>query len=96
MLAFYTKQYSIACLGYIAFYLFLAESKKRAMAFGLAALAAFIVAIIFVPYTLPYYFDNTFFAVQSVSKIAFSYAHLITQFKEYTLTYIPLLIILAA
>ena len=96
ILAFYTKQYFIACLGYIAFYLLLAESKKRAMVFGLAALAAFIVAMIFISYTSPYYFDNTFFAVQSVSKIASSYAHLITQFKEYTLTYIPLLIILAA
>ena len=96
ILAFYTKQYFIACLGYIAFYLFLAESKKRAMVFGLAALAAFIVAMIFISYTSPYYFDNTFFAVQSVSKIASSYAHLITQFEEYTLTYLPLLIILAA
>ena len=96
ILAFYTKQYFIACLGYIALYLFLAESKKRAMAFGLAALAAFIVAMIFVSYTSPYYFDNTFFAVQSVSKLASSYAHLITQFREYTLTYLPLLVILAA
>ncbi|MEZ7991640.1 MAG: hypothetical protein QMC31_07335, partial [Halioglobus sp.] len=96
ILAFYTKQYFIACLGYIAFYLFLAESKKRAMAFGLAALAAFIVAMIFVSYTSPYYFDNTFFAVQSVSKLASSYAHLVTQFREYTLTYLPLLVILAA
>ena len=96
ILAFYTKQYFIACLGYIAFYLFLAESKKRAMAFGLASLTAFIVAMIFVSYTSPYYFDNTFFAVQSVSKLASSYAHLVTQFREYTLTYLPLLIILAA
>ena len=70
ILAFYTKQYFIACLGYVALYLFLAESKKHAICFGLAALAAFIVVLALVCYTSPYYLEDTFFAVQSGSKLA--------------------------
>jgi hypothetical protein len=50
ILAFYTKQYFIACLGYVAFYLFIAEAKKRAVYFGLAVLATFIALMIFVSY----------------------------------------------
>ena len=96
ILAFYTKQYFIACLGYVALYLFIAESKKRAVFFGLTALATFIVVMIFVFYISPYYFDDTFFAVQSAAKFTSSYEHLITQLKEYALIYLPLLIVLVA
>jgi hypothetical protein len=96
ILAFYTKQYFIACLGYVAFYLFIAESKKRAVFFGLAALATFIALMIFVSYISPYYFDDTFFAVKSSAKLASSYKHLVTQLSGYTLIYLPLLIFLAA
>ena len=96
ILAFYTKQYFIACLGYVAFYLFIAESKKRAVSFGLAVLAIFIALMIFVSYIPPYYFDDTFFAVKSGAKLASSYTHLVTQLRGYTLIYLPLLVFLAA
>ena len=95
ILAFYTKQYFIACLGYVALYLFLAESKKRAIYFGFTALASFTLLLVLVCYTSPYYLENTFFAVQSSSKLATSDRHVITQLREYIQIYLPLLIILA-
>jgi hypothetical protein len=96
ILAFYTKQYFIACLGYVAFYLFIAESKKRAVSFGLAALATFIALMVFVSYISPYYFDNTFFAVKSGAKLTSSDTHLVTQLRGYTLIYLPLFVVLTA
>ena len=61
VLAFYTKQYFVACLGYVALYLFLAESKKRAVYFSLAAFTTFIAVLALVCYTSPYYLEDTFF-----------------------------------
>lgn len=95
VLAFYTKQYFIACLGYVALYMFLGESKKRAIYFGLSCLTVFILVLTLVQYTSPYYLDDTFFAVQSGAKIASSDEKVIEQLKEFSQIYFPLLIILA-
>ena len=95
LLAFYTKQYFIASLGYVALYLFLAESKKRAIYFGLAALAAFIVVLALVSYSSPYYLEATVYAVQSSAKKAASDDHLISQVREFVQIYLPLLFILS-
>lgn len=93
ILAFFTKQYFIASLGYVALYLFLAESKKHGVYFGLAALAALIVALALVCYLLPFYLQNTFFAVGLSAKSASSDKIVIPQFGEYANIYLPLLAI---
>lgn len=94
VLAFFTKQYFIACIGYVALYLFLAASKKRAIYFGITALAIFVMALAVVSYTSPYYLEDTFFAVQSGAEFASSDDQVILQFKEYSQIYLPLLVIL--
>jgi 4-amino-4-deoxy-L-arabinose transferase-like glycosyltransferase len=95
ILAFYTKQYFVASLGYVALYIFLGDSKKRAIYFGFASLAVFIPVLFLVHYTSPYYLEDTFFAVQSSAKLAASGGKVIEQLKEYVLIYFPLFIILA-
>ncbi len=95
ILAFYTKQYFIACLGYVALYLFIAQSKKRAICFGFAAFSAFIVILVLVSYTSPYYLEDTFFAVQSSAELVSSDGQVLTQFWEFTKIYLPLLLILS-
>jgi 4-amino-4-deoxy-L-arabinose transferase-like glycosyltransferase len=95
ILAFYTKQYFVACLGYVSLYMFLADSKKRAIYFGLTAAAAFIVVLALVCYISPFYLEDTFFAVQSSAKLAASNEFVITQTMEYIQIYLPLLMILA-
>jgi hypothetical protein len=94
LLAFYTKQYFIACLGYVALYLFLADSRKRAIYFSLAALAAFIAVLAIVTYTSPYYLEATVFAVQSSAGKVASDEHLMTQVREFVQIYLPLMVIL--
>lgn len=95
ILGFYTKQYFVASLGYVALYIFLGESKKRAIYFGFASLAVFIPVLFLVHYTSPYYLEATFFAVQSGAKLADSGGKVIEQLKEYVLIYFPIFIILA-
>lgn len=94
LLAFYTKQYFIACLGYVALYLFLAESMKRAIFFSLSALAAFFVTLVLVTYTSPYYLEATVFAVQSSASTVSSDEHLMTQLWEFVQIYLPLMVVL--
>ena len=94
VLAFYTKQYFVACLGYVALYIFLAVSKKRAVYFGVAATAMFIATLAVVCYTSPYYLEATFFAVRGGYRMAASEEHIFTQLQEYAQIYLPLLLAL--
>ncbi len=96
ILAYLTKQYFLACLGYVALYLFLAESKKRAIYFSLAAFLALIIVLAIVAYTSPYYLEATIFAVQSSAKMAASDEHLAAQVREFVQIYLPLLAIVIA
>jgi hypothetical protein len=93
ILAFFTKQYFIASLGYVALYLFLAESKKRGIYFGLAALVALIAALALVCYFSPYFLQDTVFAVGITAKLASSDKIVIPQFRKYAIIYLPLLAI---
>ena len=93
ILAFYTKQYFVACLGYVALYVFLTVSKKRAIYFGVAALSTFIAALVVVFYTSPYYLEDTLFAVQSSAKLATADEMVIKQLKEFVQIYLPVLVI---
>jgi hypothetical protein len=94
MLAFYTKQYFVACLGYVALYMFLAVSKKRAVYFGVVATAVFVVTLLAVCFTSPYYLEATFFAVRGGYRMAASGEYVITQLQEYAQIYLPLLLVL--
>ncbi len=94
ILAFYTKQYFVACLGYVALYMFLTESKRRAIYFGLASLAAFSAVLVVVYYTVPFYLEATLFAVGS-AYIVYAYnEYVVGQLGEYMQIYLPLLIML--
>lgn len=94
ILAFFTKQYFVAALGYVALYLFLAISKKQAIYYGLVFAAALLLTLALVVYTSPYYLDNTFFAQQSAARLIASNEKVFIQFKEYLLVYYPLIAIL--
>ncbi len=93
ILAFYTKQYFIASLGYVALYILLALSKKQSILFGLYAAGTLLVSALFVHLTSPYYFDNTLFAVKAASSMIANYDYVLLQFKAYALIFYPLLAI---
>lgn len=92
-LAFFTKQYFIAALGYIALYLFLAKSKKLAIYYGLVAGAAVLACTAVVVHTSPYYLDNTIFAQQAGARTMATDEKVWGQFKDYLTIYYPLLAI---
>ena len=83
VLAFYTKQYFMAGLGYIALYLFLARSKQAGVLFGVAFTAALAVTIPVVAALAPYYFDITFFSVGQAGLIS-SFGVMFKQAWEYS------------
>ncbi|MDG2410290.1 MAG: hypothetical protein P8M21_00485 [Halioglobus sp.] len=93
-LAFYTKQYFLMSLGYVALFLFLADSKKRGIYFGLLSLLTLLASMTIVHYTSPYYLDNTLFAVASSSKYVLSNDVAIRQFSAYFTIYYPIFAIL--
>jgi len=94
ILAFYTKQYFIASLGYVALYMFLAVSKQRAILYGVISLVLFLASLITVSRVFPYYLEDTIFAVQASAEFAASDERLLGQFKAYAQVYLPLLLIL--
>jgi len=94
ILAFYGKQYFMACLGYIALYLFIGVSKKTGLLFGMASLVFFLLTLCLVNYTSPYFLDNTIFSVQDIVEQFSSYATAFRQLLEYGSIYLPLIIIL--
>jgi len=95
ILAFHTKQYFIACLGYIALFLFLAVSKQRAIGFGVITAIAFLAVLALVCLTSPYYLEDTFFAVSSAARYTSTDAIVLIQLREYAVILLPALLILA-
>ncbi|MCP4951565.1 MAG: hypothetical protein GY922_06920 [Proteobacteria bacterium] len=94
ILAFYTKQYFLMSLGYVALFLFLADSKKRGIYFGFLSLLTLLLSMTLVHYTSPYYLDNTFFAVASAGKYVTSNNAAVRQFSAYFTIYYPIFAIL--
>jgi len=90
VLAFYAKQYCVAGLGYVALYMFLAVSKRRAVLFGLASAAAMLASLAVVVYTSPYFLDNTVLAINATTKRFASWATLWQQLTEFAALYLPL------
>ncbi len=94
VLAYFTKQYFLASLGYVAVYVFLAVSKKHAILFSLSALGILFVSLLLVGYTSPYFLDNTFFSLRSSARVFADYSHVFSQFTAYIGIYYPLFAIL--
>ena len=90
-LAFYTKQYFVACLGYVALYLFIAVSKKKAIVFGLFSLLLIIASLAVVNYFSPYYADNTIFGIKAAGSLVGSSQNTSKQLLEFGRVYLALL-----
>jgi hypothetical protein len=93
LLAFFGKQYFLACLGYTALFLFLSVSKIRGAIFGLLSLASFAVSIAVADRVAPYFLDIAVFTGSSVKYVA-SNTIMLTQLRAYGLVSLPLLAIL--
>lgn len=94
ILAFYAKQYFVACLGYVALYLFIAESKMKGVIFAVSALCLFLVSIVVVSYTSPYFLDTTIFVMRSSQAWVASNETMFNQLLEYGLICLPILVVL--
>jgi uncharacterized membrane protein YvlD (DUF360 family) len=94
ILAFFSKQYFVACLGYIALYLFIGVSKRTGLLFGIASLILLLLTLGLVNYTSPYFLDNTFFSVRYIAGQVSSYETAFKQLLEFGQINLPLLIIL--
>lgn len=95
LLAFFGKQYFVASLGYIALYLFLFVSKKKAVLFGLSSGLAFIASILLVQHSSPYFVDNTIFSVSKATSLIGSTETLLKQLLTFSKTYLALFVLLA-
>jgi hypothetical protein len=95
VLSFYGKQYFIACLGYIALYLFIAISKKTAIIFGICSLLLFLASLALVNLASPYFIDDTIFAVKVSTAWIASNQTMEKQLLDFGKIYLPILAILA-
>ncbi|WP_101756545.1 glycosyltransferase family 39 protein [Oceanicoccus sp. KOV_DT_Chl] len=93
ILAFYSKQYFIASLGYLSLYLFIAVSKKKALAFGILSLLSIITSLIVIHKTSPYFLDNTFFSVKIVISTISSNQAMLKQMSLFFEYYLALLLL---
>lgn len=93
LLAFYSKQYFVAGLGYVALYMFLVVSKKRAVVFGFVALLSFVASLALVHKLYPYYLDATLFVMASSQGIIASNEIMLGQMRDYGIIVLPLLLI---
>lgn len=93
VLAFHTKQYFVASLGYVALYLLLAESKSRGIIFGILASVLFVASLALILPGSPYYLDSLIFSVGEASKLVSSYKYVWVQLKEYSTALAPVVLI---
>ena len=94
VLAFYGKQYFVACLGYVSLYLFLFVSKGRAILYGFYSVLAFVVSLYVVQSSFPYFIDDTVFAVKQATSIIDSTETMVNQLITFAETYMGLLLLL--
>lgn len=95
VLAFHAKQYFVAALGFMALYIFLADSKSRGVYFGMAALLTFLTSLALILPGSPYYLDALVFAVSNASDLAASNAYMWEQCKEYSIIAGPVIAVTA-
>lgn len=95
ILAFYTKQYFIACIGYVALYLFVAVSKKKGVIYFLAAFFTLISSLVVLQAKWPFFLDNTVWSNVTVLEMVSSWKTLHAQILEYAVVNSPYLLLLA-
>ncbi len=93
VLAFYAKQYFILAMALLCLYMFLYESRKRALMLGVCYASLLLTSVWWVDYTSPYYLDNTFFSPMIAADRLQNSAIAILQYTEFLRLYWPLLII---
>jgi hypothetical protein len=97
ILGFYTKQYFLAGVGYLALYLFLAESKLRGIIFAVCAALLFAASVALVQFTSPYFLADVLFSQKNYLYFLPFYARtylLLLQLLAYCQLYLPVLAIL--
>lgn len=94
LLAFYSKQYFVAGLGFLSLYLFMAVSMKRAILFGISSVISFISSLTLVHITSPYFLDNTIFAGKVITDMIASTKSVNKQVLFFGEVYSSLLILL--
>jgi hypothetical protein len=94
ILAFYSKQYQIACLGFVALYLFTSVSMKKALIFGTTSLLLFLISLGAVIEASPYFIDNTIFAQLYVTGPITTFRTAFLQLYEFSIIYAALIAIL--
>jgi hypothetical protein len=94
VMSFYGKQYFVACLGYVALYIFIGVSKKKGLIFGISSLVVFLTTLVIVSFSSPYFLDNTIFSVGYVTAMIASNQALLGQLYAYGKINLPILMIL--
>jgi hypothetical protein len=93
ILAFYTKTFYLLTFPYISFYLFLFDSKKKGILFGVLSFSALIISLVIVEWVvMPGYTYNCFFNLMNATK--FSIEHIVFQSKFYFISNFAALFIL--
>lgn len=89
LVAFYTKAYFVLAFGVVASYVFLFESKKKAVQYGLTFLLLFMLLFLIVRPLFPLYFFDVFIVNMSMSWL--SYPHMWSQLSSLFQSFLPIL-----
>jgi hypothetical protein len=95
LLAFYTKPYFVLAFGIVASYVFLFESKARALAYVLLSSALFVASFFLVKNLFPLYFFDTVIS-NRLQAVQLDPAHLYNQLRELLLVFYPALLAASA
>lgn len=90
---FYTKPYFLLSFGIVASYVFFFVSPKKGLIYGLSFSAAALLSILAVKRVFPLYFVDVIWANVSQSRRVLE--HLLAQLQSLTLTFLPLLVVIA-
>ena len=95
LLAFYTKQYFVVGVPMVCLYVFLFQSRLRALVAGIFWAFILLLSLLIVHRSGPYFLDNTIFSTAISASRLSSWAPLLLQLKQYVNTYWGLLAIMA-
>jgi hypothetical protein len=91
LLAFYTKAYFVLSFGIVAGYLLLSVSLKKSFFYSFLFLSFFVTSLYLVRLIFPLYFINTI--IGNISNTIRSTEHLLSQFRQLTFFFYPVLIV---
>jgi 4-amino-4-deoxy-L-arabinose transferase-like glycosyltransferase len=96
ILAFYSKQYFVAGLGYVGLYLFLFVSKKKGILFSFSCLFCFLFSLFLVQINAPFFIDDIIFSVKGATGLIVSNGAMLDQLQQFAKTFAGLFILAAA